>query len=444
VRVLRILTLALVCLAWSHDPAGAVTRPWLVISDVHYTPFEPHRKPSPFGEDTDDALLDSFLAEARAVDPDPPVVIIAGDFLAHNFRLDAAASTMVTLAKRFDAAFPRAQFVIALGNNDSSCGDYGAPIDGTFLAASAAAWAPLVDRGGAAPDFAKRFAHDGSYVARLPVRGLRVVVTNDVFDALRYGSGCAEGQDGAGQSLGRLGSDLRGAGPHERNWMLLHIPPGIDAYTTTHLTHRLGVIPFLRPRAGDALAAVAADPRNRVALAIAGHTHKFGYRLIAGPGAVRVPMLLVPSVSPIFYNGPSFLEVPVDRDGTLGDVTEFSYVGGAWQRTGDLASLGVPRFTAPELEALQGRLADDATLRATFSRLYSGGGPPEITKRNWHSYWCAATNLATSAFESCTGQRGLGVLTGRGLELALTMLGAVALAGLAFFFFLRGRGRARA
>jgi predicted phosphodiesterase len=441
-RVLRVLAAALVCFMGCHEPVRAATPPWLVISDVHYTPFAPHRKPSRFGEDTDDALLASFLAEARAVDPDPPVVIIAGDFLAHNFRLDAAASTMVALAKRFDAAFPRAQFVIALGNNDSPCGDYGAPIDGTFLAASAAAWAPLVDRRGASPDFARRFAHDGSYVARLPVRNLRVVVTNDVFDALRYGDGCAQGQNGAGQALGRLQSDLLAAGPHDRNWMLLHIPPGIDAYSTTHLTHRLGVIPFLRPRAGDALAALVADPRDRVALAIAGHTHKFGYRLIASGGA-RVPMLLVPSVSPIFYNGPSFLEVPVDRDGALGDVTEFSYVDGAWQRLGDLASLGVPRFTAPELEALQGRLADDATLRGTFSLLYSGGGPAEITKRNWRSYWCAATNLSTSAFESCTGQRGLGVLTGRGLELALAVLVAIVLAGIAFFFFLRG-ARARA
>jgi hypothetical protein len=118
-------------------------------------------------------------------------------------------------------------------------------------------------------------------------------------------------------------------------------------------------------------------------------------------------------------------------------VAEFSYVDGAWQRTGDLASLGVLRFTAPELEALQGRLADDATLRATLSRLYSGGGPPEITKRNWRSYWCAATNLSTSAFESCTGQRGLGVLTGRGLELVFGGFVALALAGAASFFFLK-------
>ena len=198
----------------------------------------------------------------------------------------------------------------------------------------------------------------------------------------------------------------------------------------------------MRPHAGDALAALALDPRDRVALAIAGHTHKFGYRLIAS-GAARVPMLLVPSVSPIFYNGPSFLEVPVDSDGALGDVTEFSYVDGAWQRLGDLASLGVPRFTAPALEALQGKLADDATLRTAFSFLYSGGGPPEITQRNWRSYWCAATNLSTSAYESCTGQRGLGVLTGRGLELALAALVVLAVTGLAFFFLFRG-ARARA
>ena len=438
-RLLASAACALLSVLCAASGARATQSPfWLVVSDVHYSPFIHDGATSPLGEDTNDALLTSFLAEAHKVDPNPPVVIIAGDFLAHHISLGAAASTMAALAKRFDATFPRAQFVIALGNNDSGCGDYAAPIDDAFLAATAKAWAPLVDRNGAAPDFASRFAHDGGYVARLPQPGLRIVVVNDVFDSLRYDGSCANGQDGAAQTLARLQSDLRAAGPHDRNWVLMHIPPGIDAFSTVHLAHRLGIVPFLRPRSREALDAILTDPRDRVALAIAGHTHKFSYRIEGSPPGRRVPLLLVPSVSPIFDNEPSFLAATVAPDGTLSKLVETSLLDGEWQHLGDLGTLGLQAFSAPELESLQRRLADDAALRSRLSRLYSGAGPREIDRRNWRSYWCAATNFTATAFEACTGQQGLSVLTGRGVEVVLGVaLAAAILCGALGFFFLR-------
>ena len=439
-RLWAIIVCALSFFCCAGLPArGAPGSPWLVVSDIHYTPFDRDRSPSPYGEDTNDALLSSFLAEVRKVDPNPPVVVIAGDFLAHHFRLDAAASTMTALAKRFDAAFPHAQFVIALGNNDSACGDYLAPVGGPFLAATAKAWAPLVNRRGAAPDFAARFARDGGYAARLPLPGLRIVVANDVFESLRYGASCAQSQNGAAQTLARFRSDLRAAGPRDRNWVLFHIPPGIDAFST-NLTHHLAVVPFLRPNARESLDAAIGDAGDRVVLAIAGHTHKFAYRILSGAGRIPVPMLLVPSISPIFYNGPSFLELTIANDGTVSRVVETSYFAGSWQVAGDLGKLGVRRFSALELASLQARLAHDSALRTAFSHLYSGGGPPEINEGNWRSYWCAAANFSASAFKACTGQGGVSVFTSRALKIALAGVCLLAAGGGAFFFF-RRRGR---
>jgi sphingomyelin phosphodiesterase acid-like 3 len=444
VRALRSIALAALLSAACGFPAeraSAADTPWLAISDVHYDPANERERPSSFGTDTNDALLTSMLGEAHAVDPNPPVVIIAGDFLAHQFRRADAESTMTALAARFNATFPNAQFVITLGNNDSSCGDYLAPIGGPFLASIAKAWAPLVDRAGAAPDFASRFARDGTYVARLPEPGLRIVVSNDVFESLRFGPSCAQGDDGAAETLGRLRADLRAAGPHDRNWVLFHIPPGIDAYTTTHLTHRLGIVPFLRPRAREALESDLVDPRDRVVLVIAGHTHKFGYRIIPGQGGVLVPTLLVPSVSPIFNNGPSFLELAVEPDSTISNVVEYSYDDGTWKRLGALADLGVERFTAPDLEALQKRLAHDPSLRTKFSRLYSGAGRPEIDESNWRSYWCASTNFSATSFDACTGSHGLSILTGRALKLVAAAAGILLLIALLALFFFRPKSR---
>jgi len=87
--------------------------------------------------DTNASLFHLALAQMRATVPNPQVVLISGDFLAHKYREQwkAAASdnsnaafdafvdkTIAYIAQEFNAAFPNAQFVITLGNNDSPCG----------------------------------------------------------------------------------------------------------------------------------------------------------------------------------------------------------------------------------------------------------------------------------------------------------------------------------
>ena len=99
-----------------------------------------------------------------------------------------------------------------------------------------------------------------------------------------------------------------------------HIPSGIDAFSTTHLTHQLAVVPFLNhgPRAG--LIALIGDPSNHVELVFAAHTHKFAYRIVNASGAHPVPILMVPAISPIFGNAPSFLTANVSPDGIVSGV----------------------------------------------------------------------------------------------------------------------------
>jgi hypothetical protein len=420
--------------------AATPPAPWVAVSDIHLAPNDRDPNPSPYGSDTDPVLFRSLLAELHLRDPDPPVVIIAGDFLAHEFNRRNAAGTMAHIAARFNALYPHAQFLITLGNNDSPCGDYAAPIGGPFLAATAKAWAPLVDRRGAAPNFAKTFAHDGSYVATLPIPGLRAVAINDVSFSLRTNDSCAAGINPRSNSLGDLTRSLHQAPPGSHTWLLLHIPPGIDAYSTSYLAHRLAVIPFMRPNVRAALDAAIADPYNDISLVVAGHTHKFAYRISSG--AHPVPMLLVPSVSPIFSNAPSFLELGVGPRGTIGTVREISYRSGAWQPLGDLAALGVRAFDAPQLLALQARLAQSRSDREQFARLYSGGAPPEITESNWRTYWCSATAFSASAFQRCDDQHGLSILLPRALELAALAVAIVLLAGgILFVAFRFEKGR---
>ncbi len=155
----------------------------------------------------------------RHADPDPPVVVVTGDLLSHHISKSDATPTAVSIAHLLNAAFPRAQFVLTLGNVDSACGDYALAPDAPFLRSLARAWGPLVNRNGAAPDFQRTFAHDGFYTAALPVPGAagdrrrRRVLVAALSRAVRLRRKCGERRDErtrvgararAGACLGRV------------------------------------------------------------------------------------------------------------------------------------------------------------------------------------------------------------------------------------------------
>lgn len=413
-------------------PVCAQAAPWLFVSDIHLDPLSRRPTPVPLGKDTNEALFRSALDAMKRADPNPPVVFITGDFFSHGFDYRRAGPTMNEIARRFGEAFPHAQFVIALGNEDSPCADYTLSPDAPFLRATAAAWAPLVNRHGAAPDFVRTFSHDGFYTTKLPLHNVRAVVIDDVFWSPRHRPGCGPSRTyGAAETLNDL-SRATTPGGAEKRWVIMHIPPGIDAFSTTHLAHRLAVVPFLDPGPRGQLMQLFADERRRISLVIAAHIHKFSYRIFTAPGRDPLPMLLAPAVSPIFYNNASFLTADVAPDGTIQNAEDHAFVKHRWRDIGGLRSLGVRSFTGRELLALQSRLDRDPALRERYAALYNGDGPPEITERNYPGYACASIAFAASEYRSCLGVSGYSIFTRRGLALlgaglaaALAVLAAV-------------------
>ncbi len=408
-------------------PAAAGAAPWLFVSDVHLNPLATGARPSARGSDTNEALLRSALAEMKRVDPTPPVVVIPGDFLGHHFDSRYAKATIEHLAQSFGRAFPSAQFVLALGNEDSACGDYALGPNAAFLRETAAAWEPLVNRHGEAPEFRKTFVRDGFYTAKLPVPGLRAVVVADTFWSPRFRAGCGSSVDGAAEELDDLDRALP-PGKRDRAWVVMHIPPGVDAFSTIHLVHHLAVVPFLDTEPRNRLLAILGDKRRNVALAIAAHTHKFAFRLVAADTPEPVPMLVVPALSPIFENNPMFLTVDVGSDGTVRGIEEHAYDGDRWHDAGGSSDLGLHEFTGPALAALRRRLDAEPELRAVFARLYDGGAPPEITAANWRGYWCAIGSMGSTDYRRCEGQRGFSFLTERGLVVGVIAASAAVLA----------------
>lgn len=428
------------CLSAAAPSAGAATAatPWLVTSDVHFTPFvgaskrligrlqsspvarwpellaRTGRAPSKYGEDTNAALLESSLRAMRLADPSPPVVMVAGDLLGHEFRENyeklaphptgrgyrtLVDKTIEYLAARFGTVFPRSQFVLALGNNDSYCGDYRATPDSPFLLRTARAWQPLVDRGDRAPGFVRSFRKLGSYVARLPRPGLHVVSVDDVFWSAEYENACGSPAEhpGAAQAhwLHRALKLLAG----ERALVVTHVPPGIDPFAT--LEEKGPPVPLLTGQGQAAL--LGALQEADVPALLFGHLHMSTYRIGSG-----TPMLGVPSISPIFGNNPAFLTARVGRDGSIADFTAHALDLGRphpqWRREYSFDhAYGLGVFDLGSLTRLQTLLATDTTMRHAYEHRYVSGGKYAITEAEYPAYACGAIALEAKAFEACVG-----------------------------------------
>jgi len=405
---LTFAALLAMCLLAAAPPAAA-GRQWLVVSDIHLNPFD--RDPQPAGprNDTNWPLLRSALDAMRRAQPNPAVVIVTGDFLAHHWAAkaqaagekspaEAAVRTMRQIAAAFNRSFPRAQFVIVLGNNDDPCGDYQTSPGTSYLSRVARIWAPMVDRKGAAPGFVRDFSATGTYAASLPAPHLRVLALDDVYWSILYRS-CAAGGDASKAQLAALQHALD-ARSSARTLIVMHIPPGVDSVSTV-ITHRLIVVPFLRDSWNAALLKTIAASRRHVVAVIAGHTHRNAFRTLAGSA-----MLIAPSISPVYENAPAFLTLDVTKGGAISDFEQYAYDDDAqaWSRTLDFdRTYGVRSIDARSLEIAQKRVARSPALRERWVRMQMGGADGgEITRGNWRLFWCAQSTQG-QAYAQCAG-----------------------------------------
>ena len=449
-RWLTFVLLGFLLLATRSARASSIQH-WIVTSDVHFDPFTDAHLASrlnaapverwrgifqsaglPFshyGTDTDYPLLESALDSMRNQDPNPPIVIVAGDFLGHDFRKkfvqtihssDEGAyeafvnKTIAFLAAEFRGAFPRAQFLPVLGNNDSYCGDYqGAPAS-PFLAHVAANWATSAPT----PDllaWIRQFSVGGYYEADLPVGGARAIVLNDVFWSSNYTNPCGKpGEDPGGDEMSWFRSALAAA-PRGPLWVIAHIPPGPDVYTTLqNAAAGKGTSMFLDAKYNDAF--LSALVKGGVTMSIAGHTHMNAFRVI-GPDSSTpiVPMLLVPAISPAFAGNPSYDIVDVDgasaavadyRVFVLDDLAALSRDprhAAKWRREYDFdGTFGGGAVDAHHLDAVEQAMFVDGRVRARFEQFYDGeSGRASIDERTWRAYWCGSVALTMTSYDAC-------------------------------------------
>lgn len=216
-------TAAAVCPApAAAEPTGA----FAVVSDIHFDPFDPDGlartlavtdaedwmarfaalPPGPasqYGKDTNHVLLSSALAAIARTAAGADFAIVPGDLLSHGFEDDTAKALGVPLGSAAQQAFAQRTtifvaealgealagkpVILALGNNDSDCGDYEIEPGGDYLAATRETVRALAGADLVAPDFDATYAAGGYYAARHPtVADTLILVVNDVLWSERY------------------------------------------------------------------------------------------------------------------------------------------------------------------------------------------------------------------------------------------------------------------
>ena len=459
-----------------RHPSAAVTIPALMVSDIHFDPFHDPGKVAALmaapvskwasilaapdsadqatafaklqescharGVDTPFALLRSSLAAMKTQQPDAKFMTVSGDLIAHAFTCrfsalvpgaapgDYQAFVVKTLSFVMDelrVAFPGAPVYAALGNNDTGCGDYKLDAGGAFLAEAGAVFAeglPAAARAQAAAEFKAT----GSYSVEMPapMRRTRLIVINDLFLSVKYTTcGGKPAPDAAAGELTWLEQQLaaaRAAG--ERVWVMGHIPPGIDPYSTVAKFRDVcGGKPPVTFLADDKLADLLAGYGDVVRLAIFAHTHMDEMRLLrseesaAAEGAAgrAVAIKMVPSISPVDGNNPTFTTAWVDPatagldDYAVVAASNQTGVDTQWTPAYDFGrAYHEAQFSAASVkELIAGFRADGSATTAesqAYIRNYFVGDMSRELSPFWPEYVCALDNHTAKGFAGCVCQ----------------------------------------
>jgi sphingomyelin phosphodiesterase acid-like 3 len=456
------------------------TIPALLVSDIHFEPFwDPARAaqlaaapasqwtailaaaPSPDreqrfqalqescharGADTSFALYESSLKAMRGHAAGVGFVTVSGDLISHAFqcKYDAlfpqstpeAFRTFVEKALDYVvgelySSFPGVPVFVALGNNDSDCGDYRLDAHSQFLEASGREVTkdfPASER----PRAQESFAAGGYYSVSLPapIKNARLLVLNDIFMAAGFQTCAGKADSSAAEAqLAWLRQQLEEARAHKQKvWVMGHIPPGVDLHAT--VSRMVGVCSGQPPKmflSSEKLANLLAGYGDVVELAIFAHTHMDEMRLLkpeSGGGnsssangveaksAQGVTVKMVPSISPINGNNPSFTLAQVDpATAALVDYKVFtaSNQTGAdevWKEEYDFArSFHEAVFSSSSVSELIRGFAADPGAKTEASQDYiedfSVGYLSPVLQAFWPQYVCTLSNVSAQAFKAC-------------------------------------------
>jgi sphingomyelin phosphodiesterase acid-like 3 len=386
-------------------------------------------------------LLDSALQNIYLLAPHPDFIIISGDFLAHDFQetyeklsgssdlkaIDSFIDKTIAFVTRMIARrFPNTSVYPALGNNDSYCGDYRIEPSGQFLRATAKTWKGLLKNKSNSASFVRTFPRSGSYsIIATSNRSHRLIVLNNTFFSINYQNACGDQTADPGSAeIKWLEAELQKAAPaREKVWLVYHIPPGIDVFSTllrqkaASADQTPQVIPFWQPAYNQKFINLVTQYSSTIVGSFAGHMHMDTFELIQSANQNAVSFVhITPAISPLFGNNPAFELFSYNRQSfALRDYTAYyldlsspaaqTNTPVKWQKEYSfIESYGQPIFGSSTLQAVHNGMPANQSGYLTRYETYhnvSNRDSPVVGPNNWRAYWCGITNLTETQYRSC-------------------------------------------
>ena len=337
-----------------------------------------------------------------------------------------AAKIVEFVALELHTAFPKSPVYLALGNNDSGCGDYEEDHNSGYLDRDAKSFASAVLSKSNKDDIEAEFPDLGDYNIKLPApfKSTRLIVLQDIFESKKYQT--CKGKDSeseAKQQITWLDSQLKDAkAKGEHVWVMAHIPPGIDGYSTANkgniCTDGGKPTEFL---GSEALGDTFSDYTSTITLILLGHTHMDEMRLYSSKSGA-IPARLTPSITPVDGNNPSFTIGLVDpKKAELLDYTVYAAsnqtgIGTTWSEEYDFGkTYGYSSFSASALKGLTQEFIADTSGTKKNSQSYQNfyfvmpdGGPLANVAKSaewstmWPMYTCSMTQDHKKDYIACT------------------------------------------
>lgn len=404
---------SLLCFAASGAPVRL-----LLLSDVHYDPAygssnafgvctEPQA--SVWGSSDCDSplhLITSALEDAASQAPD--LLLMSGDWLRHEFSLlplSEATPTFRTVAELLShvipnnssAVFSVPNFQGAIGNNDF-VPDY-------YFDVSNPAHPLLQNQSDALKSLnllsaaeSVTFGKCGYYARTVSRRatnnssGLRIVVLNTImYSVLLDPPLAASVADPCGQ-FAFLNQTLENASiTGDKVILVAHIPPGMNLYGVLSMGGNTGLQSrqFWNEKFVSSFRAILFAYRHVVMFQFYGHTHMFS---VLADAELGVPGMIVPSITRVFGNMPSYLVAEIDDETwKISDVRQryLQLNAATGAATWVTASTTIGSIFSPDTEGAGGdvfapdnvsMLADGCRLLATndslwaeFQKVHEGG-----------------------------------------------------------------------
>jgi sphingomyelin phosphodiesterase acid-like 3 len=385
------------------------------------------------GEDTSYPLFDASLAAIRRDGAGARFVTVSGDLISHSFQCKFGAvfpqaapgayrafveKTIDFVIDQLDEAVPGVPVYVALGNNDSDCGDYQLNAHSEFLSSvgeQVAKSFPEAERKG----IIESYAAGGYFSARLPVGNARMLVLDDQFMGAKYTT-CGGKPDptAAEAQLDWLEKQLAEARENkEKVWVMAHIPPGVDVHATAlKMDATCGAKGPMMFLASERIADVLTENSDVVALAVFAHTHMDELRVLRpDKGATaggNVAVKMVASISPINGNLPSITVAGVSAssaalvDYKLIVASNATGVDTTWHEEYDWGkTYRAAEFSAANLTTLVDGFAADTDARTEASQAYIrdfiAGKDSALLALVWPLYACGLGHDSAQAFKTC-------------------------------------------